>query len=158
MAQPKIFHLIHKAHRALFRAADQLLIKRYDITAAQNALLMYLEKHEGATMGAVASAIGLKNAATSGLVDRMEQRGLIERRPSPQDGRSFVLVLKDRGREIASQSQNLVRATNDYLLEGFTKAEQETIARFLETVVTKAETYEPVGMDQASSPSARITK
>lgn len=142
MSRPRIFHLIHMAHRALFRAADRLLADRHDITASQNALLLYLEKHEGASMGAVAAALGLRNAATSGLVDRMEKRELIARRPSACDGRSFELVLKPRGRAIAEQSHDLIRATNDHLLEGFSKAEQEIIARFLEGVVEKSNAFE----------------
>jgi len=141
MSRPKIFHLIHMAHRALFRAADRLLADRHGITAAQNGLLLYLEKNEGATMGAVATAIGLKNAATSGLVDRMEGRGLIARRPSEQDRRSFELVLLPKGRAIAGESHALIHATNDHLLEGFSEAEQETIARFLETVIAKSDAY-----------------
>ncbi|SDE53539.1 MarR family winged helix-turn-helix transcriptional regulator [Kordiimonas lacus] len=142
MSRPKIFHLIHMAHRALFRAADRLLAERHDITAAQNALLLYLEKNEGASMSAVAAAIGLKNAATSGLVDRMEHKELIARRPSAQDRRSFELVLLPKGRAIARESHTLIHATNDHLLDGFTEAEQATIARFLETVMTKSDAFE----------------
>jgi len=142
MSRPKIFHLIHMAHRALFRAADRLLAERHDITAAQNALLLYLEKNEGASMGAVAAAIGLKNAATSGLVDRMEHKGLIARRPSAQDRRSFELVLQPKGRAIAAESHALIHATNEHLLEGFTHAEQATIARFLEAVIARSDAFE----------------
>ncbi|NVJ97873.1 MAG: MarR family transcriptional regulator [Alphaproteobacteria bacterium] len=142
MTQPKIFHLLHMAHRALFRAADRLLAVRHDITASQNALLLYLEKNEGASMSSVAAALGLKNAATSGLVDRMEKRELIARRPSANDGRSFELELKPRGREIAEQSHALIRATNDHLLEGFTPEERQTIARFLEGVIEKSNAYD----------------
>lgn len=154
MSRPKIFHLIHMAHRALFRAADRLLAERHDITAAQNALLLYLEKNEGATMGAVATAIGLKNAATSGLVDRMEGKGLIARRPSKHDRRSFELLLLPKGRAIAAASHAIIHATNDHLLEGFTEEEQETIARFLETVIARSDAYETGSVDLEEQQSA----
>jgi DNA-binding MarR family transcriptional regulator len=135
----RVFQLLHRAHRAVFRAADQVLAREYGITAAQNSLLLYLEKNEGVTMSAVAEAIGLKNAAVSGLVDRMAKKGLIARQPNARDGRSVELVLLPPGREIAAHSHAQIAATNENMLEGFDTAERETISRFLKAVVEKAD-------------------
>lgn len=141
MADPRIFHLLHLSHRAIFRAADRVLMDRFGITAGQNAVLLYLHKHEGAMMGAVAAALGLKNAATSGLVDRMEQKDLVERRPSTSDGRAYELYLKPYGRDIAEQSKAIIKASNDYLLEGLDDGKRDTITNFLETIIERAENF-----------------
>ncbi len=142
MKHLRLFHLIHLAHRALFRAADRVLLANYGITAAQNALLMFLDNQEGASMGAAAEALGLKHAAMSGLVDRMEKKGLIERRASPTDGRSTILSLCVAGRDIVDQSHTLITVTNNRLLAGFSVADQRVIERFLRTVAETADTID----------------
>lgn len=141
--RPKIFHMLHLAHRALFRAADRTVMARYGITAAQNSLLLYLLKNEGVRMSVAAEAIGLKNAALSGLVDRMERKGLLKREVSENDGRSYRLSTCQAGRDIAEQSQSLIRAANDDLMHGFSVEEQATITKFLEQVVDRADRYFP---------------
>ncbi len=142
MKHLRLFHLIHLAHRALFRAADRVLLANHGITAAQNALLMFLDRQEGASMGEAAEALGLKHAAMSGLVDRMEKKGLIERRASPTDGRSTTLRLRASGRDIVEQSHTLITATNTRLLQGFSAADQKVIERFLRTVAETADTID----------------
>lgn len=156
MKRIRLFHLIHLAHRALFRAADRVLVARYGITAAQNALLMFLDKEEGASMGAAAEALGLKHAAMSGLVDRMEKKGLIARRASPTDGRSTTLALCDAGRAIVTESHQLITATNSRLLDGFSSDEQKIIERFLRTVAETADTIETT--EQVATPERHAGK
>ena len=141
MSEPKLFHLLHMSHRAIFRAADRILMERFDITAAQNAMLLYLNKNDGATMSAVAAALGLKNAATSGLVDRMAKKRLVERRANARDGRVFELHLLPAGRDIVEQSRPLITASNERMMEGFSKEERTLIAGFLETVIERADAF-----------------
>ena len=51
-------------------------------------------------MGRLACALGCDASNVTGIVDRLEQRGLIERRPSERDRRVKVLVVTDRGAEV----------------------------------------------------------
>ncbi|MGL5864689.1 MAG: MarR family winged helix-turn-helix transcriptional regulator [Dermatophilaceae bacterium] len=53
-----------------------------------------------AEMGPVelARALGVTSAASSGVVDRLQTRGHVERRPHPDDGRRTIVVLTDSGR------------------------------------------------------------
>ncbi|WP_417451802.1 MarR family winged helix-turn-helix transcriptional regulator [Kordiimonas sp.] len=139
--EPRVFHLLHLSYKAIFRAADRVLMTRYGISAAQNAVLLYLLKHEGATMGQVAVALGLKNAATSGLVDRMEKNDLVERRPSASDGRAYELYLRPTGRDTAEQSKSVIRQSNERLLEGFTGDERALMSRFFETIIDRADHF-----------------
>jgi len=148
MAAPRLFHLLHLSHRAVFRAADRMIAMRFGVTAAQHGALMYVRENEGASMGALARALGLKGAATSGLVDRMEQKGLMERRRAISDGRSFELFLKPQGRHIVETSQSLIKESNAKLLEGFTAADQALIADFLETLAKRADAFRPTESKQ----------
>ena len=148
MLEPRVFHLLHLSYKAIFRAADRVLMSRYGISAAQNAMLLYLLKHEGATMGQVAVALGLKNAATSGLVDRMEKKDLLERRPSASDGRAYELYLLKYGRDIAEQSKSVIRASNERMLEGFSDDERALIAGFLEKIIERANSFGVHDLDE----------
>ena len=141
MAEPRLFHLLHLSHRAVFRAADRALTSRYGITAAQHAALMFLAEHEGASMSALAAAVSLKPAAISGLVDRMEKNGFLERRSAPADGRSFELYLHAAGRDIVKESKALIEESNRYLLDGFDRETLRQVAGFLEKITARAEAY-----------------
>jgi len=141
MAEPRLFHLLHLSHRAVFRAADRALSGRFGITAAQHAALMYLAGKEGASMSALATAISLKPAATSGLIDRMEKNGFLERRPAPRDGRSFELFLKPAGKRIVGDSKALIEESNRFLLEGYDREARAEIANFLEKITERANAF-----------------
>lgn len=138
VTEPRLFHLLHLSHRAVFRAADRALSSRFGITAAQHAALMYLAQREGASMSELAAAISLKAAATSGLIDRMEKKELLERRPAAKDGRSFELFLKPAGRLIVQDSKTLIEESNRALLEGFDDQKRSDIADFLKTITARA--------------------
>ncbi|WP_262690942.1 MarR family winged helix-turn-helix transcriptional regulator [Kordiimonas aestuarii] len=145
--EPRVFQLLHLSYKAVFRAADKVLMTRYGISAAQNAMLLYLLRHEGATMGQVAVALGLKNAAVSGLVDRMERNDLVERRPSASDGRAYELYLRPYGRDTVEKSKSVIRMSNERLLEGFTEEERALMSRFFETIIERADQFSTFNFD-----------
>jgi DNA-binding MarR family transcriptional regulator len=47
--------------------------------------------------------LGLDKSSMTGLVARAEKRGLVERSPSPHDGRAVLVSLTARGRELAER-------------------------------------------------------
>lgn len=52
-------------------------------------------------MAQLAEYLGLERSTVSGLVDRAEKRGLVERRPAASDGRSIELRLTPAGLKFA---------------------------------------------------------
>ncbi len=57
------------------------------------------------TMNELARILGLDKSSTTGLVARAERRGLVARRPSPTDGRSFLVHLSDAGRGLVEEAE-----------------------------------------------------
>lgn len=55
----------------------------------------------GLPMGELAGRISCDPSQVTGIADRLESSGLVERRPSPQDRRVKLLAVTDRGREVA---------------------------------------------------------
>jgi DNA-binding MarR family transcriptional regulator len=66
-----------------------------------------LEAGEPAPMSALAAALRCDASNVTGIVDRLEDRGLVERRPAPHDRRIKHLVLTEQGealrREVAER-------------------------------------------------------
>ncbi len=113
---PRLFHLVHRLHQALFRAGDQMLGEALGISTTQSAVLMYLKSKDGAAMGELAQAVGLKITSMSGLVDRMESKGLLKRVRSETDRRSFAITLTPEGKKILKRAEPLVAQNNAALV------------------------------------------
>jgi DNA-binding MarR family transcriptional regulator len=81
--------------------------------------------------------LGIGAPALSGLLDRMERDGLIERKPDPRDGRASVIGLTNTGHEQRDAAVASARHLNDKLCEGFDDAELAVVERWLSAVATK---------------------
>ncbi|MEL7486692.1 MAG: MarR family winged helix-turn-helix transcriptional regulator [Pseudomonadota bacterium] len=139
MRQPRVFHLLQRAHSALFRASDRALRDRAGLTATQQAILFSLASDDGVAITAIASDLRMGNSSLTGLIDRMSVQGLVERRRSDDDGRSHLVFIKPAGREVVSATLAETRRINAGLLKPFSDAERATIERFLTHVSENAE-------------------
>lgn len=150
---PRLFHLIHQAHRALFRAADRALQQRFGITTAQQGVLFHLAENDGAQMTDIAAALNLGNSTLTGLIDRMERKGLVERHASSSDGRAFALHLGKPGKDILRRAAPLIRTVNAQLLAGLSAPARRHVTAFLTHVIENAETLVAAS---AGTPVARL--
>lgn len=149
--QPRLFHLLHRTHQALFRASDKMLGDQLGISTSQSAVLLYLKHADKATMGDVAQAVGLTIASASGLVDRMEKKQLVARQRSETDRRSIQLVLTETGRQTLSKAEPLTKSANTALLDTIGSAhEAETFTRACNAII---EVSEKLFADPETDPS-----
>ncbi len=138
MSDFRLFHLLHKSHRALFRLVDRTLEEKFDISSTQHAVLLALAENDGLPIGELASLVGIKAAATSGLIDRMADKKLLERKRSKNDGRSYKVYLLPTGADVVVDSKPLIKEANAKLLNGFSEADQLLISKFFETIINRA--------------------
>lgn len=68
---------------------------------------------------------------TSWLSDRMQQRGLVKKSRSPDDGRVVILELTEKGWDALGKVAPLVFETERSLLSGFSRAELRTLGELL---------------------------
>lgn len=73
---------------------------RHDLSLTQLRLLGILRDRRPA-MHELAAALGLEKSSATGLVDRAERRGLVERTAAPRDGRAVHVGLTGQGRRFA---------------------------------------------------------
>src|SRR5215469_7704049 len=107
------------------------------VTAAQAGLLFFLAKNDGALTNEAAAALDLKAPGMSGLVDRAERAGLIERHADESDRRASRLWLTQDGRAAQKRAKAGMVDLNARLTEGFTEAEIDVVARWLESLQEK---------------------
>ena len=139
MAQPpRIFHLLQRAHNALFRAADRRL-RDIGLTASQQGVLFVLQQENDLPVSTIATRLAMGKSSLTGLIDRMESKGLVSRTPNASDARSQLVHIEDAGRALADDGGHSTRAFNAALLAPFSASEQATIARFLTHVATHAD-------------------
>jgi MarR family transcriptional regulator, organic hydroperoxide resistance regulator len=127
----RFFHLVAQARQNLFRSADQLMTAKLEVTGTQVMALFAIKSAEGCQLKDLTRLLQLKNSAVTGLVSRMEQNGLIARRPCASDGRASRLFISEHGAAVLAQAQPLLGTINRQLQQGFTDAELAIVARFL---------------------------
>jgi DNA-binding MarR family transcriptional regulator len=72
-----------------------------DLTYAQSQVLFYVDDHPGCHMGDVAKAFAVTLPAVTHIVDRLEEKGFVQRVADAADRRAYGLELTRRGADIA---------------------------------------------------------
>jgi DNA-binding MarR family transcriptional regulator len=107
------------------------------VTSTQAGLLFVLGQRDGVLLGEAGAALDLGMPGISGLVERTVEAGLIEKRPDPEDGRAWRLWLTPSGRRARERAKANAAELNARLMEGFTDAEIDIVARWLTSVRKK---------------------
>jgi DNA-binding MarR family transcriptional regulator len=86
---------------------------------------------------AIADETGMTRGAISKIVDRLEQRGLAERKPLPQDGRVQILKLTAKGARLVPVLAELADKNDAEFFDHLTGKERETMLRILKNIVAR---------------------
>ncbi len=80
----------------------------------------------------LAKHTGLTSGATTAMLDRLEQAGLIERRPNPNDRRGTLIAAAESSAEKAASWFASARNAQDKLISSYSEEELEIIADVFE--------------------------
>ena len=127
----RLFFVLDRAFLQIAQAADTALAEGSGVGRAQAAVLVYLGYHDGCTLTELSEGTGRRNAAISGLVDRMEASDLIFRKQSYGDRRQRTVQLTDKGWAIREAVMTDFRDFNTQLTKGLTESEREAVMKFL---------------------------
>jgi DNA-binding MarR family transcriptional regulator len=105
-----------------------------EVTFAQMRLMFLLDRHGPSPVSRVADWFGVGLPAASGIVDRVEKHGLIERRHRLDDRRVVECLLTTAGRQLIDDMTGIQRRRMRQLLGVLTEAELAEFARLLSTV------------------------
>jgi len=127
----RLFFMMTMAQGHLYKYADKHCEAELGISVTQSAALFYVLANEGCLLKELATTLSLNNSAITGLSNRMEKNGLVQKRACEHDGRASRIFLTDLGRQKVKASKPLLKRLNDEICEGFSDGELDTVARFL---------------------------
>jgi DNA-binding MarR family transcriptional regulator len=84
------------------------------------------------TPSELARYTGLTSGATTAMLDRLEEGGLIERRPNPQDRRGTIIGLAKAGTERVGRWFASVRRAQSELISSYSERDLRLLVDFLE--------------------------
>jgi len=130
-----VFSVLTRLARAI-DAVDRAELQPLDLPPAQGETLRFIAetRPDMATVTWLARTLGVRHATAIGILEPLVERGLVERRPHPFDGRQTVLALTEAGRELADQVA-ASRSELEQLLARCAPAERAAIETGLRALV-----------------------
>lgn len=126
------------------------------LTQRQCAILRTLVAQEGARLSDLAASSGITPSAMTRVLEKLEQRGLVERvRGTHQDGRAAMVRVTAEGRRMRKLLDGLMRQRTKQIIASVPTKEQGQILTALKTLNNA---IEKAGCCGLNAPVARLTK
>jgi len=109
-------------------------LRKLKIAPQHAGILRILSATPGVTQQALATTLGIVASRLVVLVDEMEQRGLIERRPNPEDRRRHALYVTRDGRSTLESIGRIAREHSQSLFAAISRDEQRQLASLLQRI------------------------
>src|SRR6201996_9311939 len=123
--------LIHDVSR-LRRVMFDRIVRGLGTSRSQWWVLAFLSRDDGSPQTNLADELDVGKVALGGLIDRLEEAGMVQRRPDPIDRRVKRVYLTKEGRKLVSQKKELDKSVNETTLQGLSEADFEITMRTLE--------------------------
>lgn len=106
-------------------------IASYGLTHGQFFLIIAVMEEEGLLPSELADKTAQDRPTITGLLDRLEKDGWIERKPDARDRRSLRIYLAPRGQQYKEPIMKLFEDTNQLFLNRFSRKEWDQLQSFL---------------------------
>lgn len=110
-------------------------LAQFDVTPVQYGVLKCLWDEDGQPPKQIAKILSLDSSTITGILDRMENKGLIKRNPDLDDRRTLKVVITGDGLKLQEQIERVIKDTNKHFLQIFSDEEQAQLKQFLELIV-----------------------
>ena len=89
------------------------MLNDIELTGTQAWVLSALMEEEGVIQGDLAQKLGIRAVTLGGLVDRMESRSWVQRRPDDRDRRAKRIWLTPEGRKLEQRINRCLKQVHD---------------------------------------------
>ena len=127
----------HCAHLAKEQMRSRM--ERFDMTPAQTHVLLYLHENGATTQTALAEQMRVKAPTANGILDRMEEKGLLVRTVDGRDARRRLIRLTEKGEGLVEELRGQFILAESAILQGFDQAEQCQLKSFLQRIIKNLE-------------------
>ena len=128
---------IDYALRATWQAVIKMYneeAKNYGLTMALGFTLLSIDPKKGTPSTALGPKMGMEATSLSRILKNMEERGYIERRPNPKDGRGVLIHLTAFGLQKRKDSKDVVLRFNDVVKEHVDENDLVGFFKIVETI------------------------
>ena len=124
----------------LVRARLEARLSQYEVTPAQTHVLLYLCRCGGqALQGQVTEFLKVKPSTANGILDRLEEKGMVKRSVSGTDARRRFITLTEKGKEQQALFRKSFQAAEERMLRGISPEEVETFRSLLGRIIHNLE-------------------
>lgn len=126
-------------------------LEAFGLTQQQFFLLIALYEQDGISITALAEKVALEKPTLTGLLDRMERDGLVERTTVAGDRRAFRIMLSARAEALRHELTAIYEQTNSWFLSRLTEEERV----LLEHAIAALEVAAPEGDAESGATTAQ---
>lgn len=117
---------------------------KFESTMATGFALLNIDPEEGTPSTSLGPKMGMEATSLSRILKTMEERGLIERRPNPDDGRGVLIHLTDFGREKREYSRDRVLKFNNTIRDNISEEKMDhfyEVAELINEMIANRKIY-----------------
>jgi DNA-binding MarR family transcriptional regulator len=112
-------------------------IAALDLAPPHVGILGVIERANGLSQQSLGEKLGVFPSRLVGLLDELQERGLVERRDSPTDRRSYALYLTKAGHAALMEIAHIGREHQDALCAALDESERAQLAAFLARIAAE---------------------
>jgi len=106
---------------------------------AQGRILYVLWQNDDISISRLSSQTSLANTTLTAMLDRMENIGLIVRKPDPKDRRNRLIALTEKAKSLQDDYTKISQKMNEIYYTGFTEAEIMQFESYLQRILNNLE-------------------
>ena len=126
----------YNARRVSIKVFDLFTQKMatYDLSQVDFSVLSLILHNPGITSRQVCSVLNMLPPNLVSKITTMEERGVLARKPHPDDGRAIGLFLTDAGTALMVEAEQTATQLEDNAAERLTATEKKTLFRLLQKI------------------------
>ena len=138
------FHYLSMAVHSMIQKNFMEPVKSSGLTAGQPKVLDYLRDHNGANQKEIAAACHIEPGSLTSVLNRMEEKGLIERRMLDGNRRTFYIFMTDEGSRLKDLVEDNFASIEKKSFRNISSEDQasfmETFSKIYENLMNKGDT------------------
>jgi MarR family transcriptional regulator, organic hydroperoxide resistance regulator len=123
------------------------------VTGPQRMVVRLVGRFPDIAAGSLAELLMIHPSTLTGIVQRLESRGLLERKPDPSDGRRALLRLTDKARSLDREAEGTIELVVKRVLSRMPESAVEQARALVDALAVELREDEPItGADPAAPP------
>lgn len=127
-------YALAKSQRRFYHHLRRELVE-YNLTPPQFGVLVLLWGQDDLSQAEIGNILEVDRTTLTGIINRLEKNGLVERKADPDDRRSKLVYLTQGGREYEDLLMPVIEKINHSFSEKFSAQELEQLLGYLRRIV-----------------------